>query len=456
MQIKKFFFPALLLIALPWFSGVNRCSPNPSLYTVGGDFTGIGGTVVLQNNGSNDLSLPTNGSFVFTESLGDGSAYVVTVLSHPDNQICSVANGSGTLSGANVSNVAVVCASDGYSVGGTASGLTGTIILQNNDGDNLSVSADGNFTFPTEIANGATYEVSILTQPAGQNCVLSNATGSIDGAAVTNVEVTCENLYSVGGTVSGLFAGYEMELFNNGVSVLTVPGTATGNTSFTLPSTFEDGADYVVTVTNVLQDCDVSDGSGSISGANVSNVTVTCSQRVMFLSDTTYDGNLQGAAISGVVGADAKCAADPQCPAGFVCKAMLGATLIQERTACTTANCSGGPSEHVDWVLLPSTAYVRPDGSTVVGITNENAIFEFDLNNGLSDTQQFAWTGLNRDWTTHFFKCFSWTSNSGISDQGEAGDASAINNTFLDFYNFTGDPLCNTLEHLICVAQESI
>ena len=36
-----------------------------------------------------------------------------------------------------------------YSVGGTVSGLSGTVVLQDNGGDDLSLSANGAFTFAT-------------------------------------------------------------------------------------------------------------------------------------------------------------------------------------------------------------------------------------------------------------------------------------------------------------------
>src|SRR5262249_2326281 len=37
-----------------------------------------------------------------------------------------------------------------YSVGGSVSGLSGTVVLQDNGGDNLSVTANGSFTFATQ------------------------------------------------------------------------------------------------------------------------------------------------------------------------------------------------------------------------------------------------------------------------------------------------------------------
>jgi hypothetical protein len=78
-----------------------------------------------------------------------------------------------------------------YSVGGTVSGLTGTVVLQDNGGDNLSVTANGSFTFPTQLASGAAYAVTVKTQPSGQACTVSGGTGAVGSANVTSVAVTC-------------------------------------------------------------------------------------------------------------------------------------------------------------------------------------------------------------------------------------------------------------------------
>ena len=78
-----------------------------------------------------------------------------------------------------------------YSVGGTVSGLTGTVVLQDNGGDDLSVTASGSFTFPTQLASGAAYAVTVKTQPSGQTCTVSGGTGTVGSANVTSVAVTC-------------------------------------------------------------------------------------------------------------------------------------------------------------------------------------------------------------------------------------------------------------------------
>ena len=77
-----------------------------------------------------------------------------------------------------------------FSVGGTLSGLEGTIVLRNNGGDDLVLTTDGPFTFPTLLAAGTTYEVTVLTLPIGQACTVASGTGTIAGD-VTDVEVTC-------------------------------------------------------------------------------------------------------------------------------------------------------------------------------------------------------------------------------------------------------------------------
>ena len=55
---------------------------------------------------------------------------------------------------------------DTYSVGGTISGLSGTLVLQNNGGGNLSETTNGSFHFSTKVADGLPYAVTVLTQPS--------------------------------------------------------------------------------------------------------------------------------------------------------------------------------------------------------------------------------------------------------------------------------------------------
>ena len=55
----------------------------------------------------------------------------------------------------------------------------------------ITVDANGAFTFPTTIADGDHYLLTVNTQPTGQVCVVANGSGMVAGSSVTNIVVTC-------------------------------------------------------------------------------------------------------------------------------------------------------------------------------------------------------------------------------------------------------------------------
>ncbi|GBD99378.1 tyramine oxidase [bacterium BMS3Abin07] len=173
--------------------GGGGSSSSTPTYTVGGTVSGLSGTVVLQNNGGDGLTITADGTFTFSTAIADGSAYSVTVKTQPATQTCSVANGTGTVSGANITDVTVTCSVNTYTVGGTVTGLASgeTVVLQNNGGNDLAATADGSFTFATGLADGAAYAVTVKTHPGAQSCFVTNGSGTISGANVTNVAVNC-------------------------------------------------------------------------------------------------------------------------------------------------------------------------------------------------------------------------------------------------------------------------
>ena len=189
---------ALLSCALVIISGLSACGGGGSSdvsYSIGGSLSGLGAgkSVVLQNNGGDDLTLSANGGFIFATALGGGNVYDVTVLTQPVDQTCTVSNGTGTLLGLNVTDVAVSCVTVSRSIGGSVSGLDSgkSVVLQNNSGDDLTVSANGGFSFPTKLLSGSTYNVTVLTPPNEQSCTVSNGNGTVSGADVSDVAVVC-------------------------------------------------------------------------------------------------------------------------------------------------------------------------------------------------------------------------------------------------------------------------
>jgi hypothetical protein len=81
----------------------------PSTHTIGGSIAGLSGTLVLQVNGGNSLSVTSNGIFTFSAAVTSGTAYAVTVLTQPAGQICTVTGGSGAAN-SSVTTVMVTCA----------------------------------------------------------------------------------------------------------------------------------------------------------------------------------------------------------------------------------------------------------------------------------------------------------------------------------------------------------
>jgi hypothetical protein len=78
-----------------------------------------------------------------------------------------------------------------YTVGGLIAGLSGSVVLQNNAGNNLTVTANGSFTFAGTVNSGAGYNVTVLTQPAGQTCVVTDGMGIVTTSNITSVMVSC-------------------------------------------------------------------------------------------------------------------------------------------------------------------------------------------------------------------------------------------------------------------------
>ena len=95
--------------------GGDITDPPPSSFTVGGTVSGLAGVgCVLQNSGGDDFALSGNGVFTFPTSLAAGSAYSATVFRQPvgPTQTCTINNGNGTVSDANVTNIEVSCSVD--------------------------------------------------------------------------------------------------------------------------------------------------------------------------------------------------------------------------------------------------------------------------------------------------------------------------------------------------------
>lgn len=292
------------------------------LFTVGGTVMGLGGKdLILENNGAADsVKINANGSFAFPKPLPPGAAYAVTVKQHPTAnwQTCTIAAGDagaagGVIGSANITNITVDCTTNTYALSVNVTGLveTGTgAVLQNNLANDLPVATNGITTFSTKVASGETYGITTLTQPTNpwQTCAPVAGAAKMLGADTT-VNVACTTrTFEVGGTLSGL-QGNGLVLQNNLGDDLTLNGAA-ANGAFDFVTKVASGAPYAVTVKTqpsgvAGETCSVSSAAGSVAGADITTVSVTCAtEKKVFVTSTLYDGNL-----GGLAGGDAKCQA---------------------------------------------------------------------------------------------------------------------------------------------------
>ena len=116
-KISRAVIAAFALVAITACGGGRVTPPT---YSIGGSLSGIdaGQSVILHDNGGDDLTVSANGVFAFVTRIANGGAYAVTVTA-PAGKTCTVTRGSGTVV-ANVSNVAVTCFRNAvFSFGGT-------------------------------------------------------------------------------------------------------------------------------------------------------------------------------------------------------------------------------------------------------------------------------------------------------------------------------------------------
>lgn len=271
-------------------------SCSTSQFSLGGGVTGLTSAGLVLSTGTQTLAVPANASsFSFTNSFGPGTAYTVSVQTQPAGLTCTVSSGTGVIVASNVTSVSVACSTTAYTLGGSLSGLTSAGLVLATGSQTLSVPANASsFTFTSPVTAGASYVVSVQTQPAGRTCSVGNASGSIANAAVNNVSVTCSAIaYTLGGNIVGL--GSSGLVLSSGAQSLNV---TSGATSFVFASPFSTGAAYAVTVQTqpVGRTCTVSNGSGTITTAAVNNVQVTCTTNTY-----TLGGTVSGLTSSGLV-----------------------------------------------------------------------------------------------------------------------------------------------------------
>ena len=221
------------------------------------------------------MTLPAGATtFTFPGTYPTGTAYTATV-EHPAKQpdaACTIANATGVVGTANVTDIAITCVVV-YTIGGTITNqLANGLVLLLNGGTPITRNVgQTNFTFPA-VPAGTPYTVTVGTQPTAPNqtCTVdTGASGTVGTANVTNVVVVCRTFggLTVGGSIAG-YTGTGLTLRINGGP----PVTPQSQDKFTFPDVYQQGDQFQVVIasqpTGPTQSCTLIRGAGSVPVTN--------------------------------------------------------------------------------------------------------------------------------------------------------------------------------------------
>jgi 6-phosphogluconolactonase len=268
-----------------------------------------------------------------------------------------------------------------YSIGGLVSGIDAgqSVTLQDNGGDDLTVSAHGAFTFATKVASGGAYAVTV-SPPTGMACTVTGGSGTAS-ADVTSVAVVCVSnpAVSIGGSVSGLVG--------QGLSLTLLYPSHTGhpnqqqelqigrNGDFVFPNLVASSHDNIVMAYAVLigqqpfsptQACVVRNPNIVTAGTNVTDVEIVCGEfaYVTNAADNTISAFSADAATGAIV------SAGPPVTAGLSPYAMVSSA---DKNHLYIAN-SKGNDVSVLAVDPHSGALMTSPGSPVVAGSNPRVL----------------------------------------------------------------------------------
>lgn len=130
-----------------------------------------------------------------------------------------------------------------YTVSGTVDHLSSPGLTLTN-GTTTIVIASGatRFGFPDQLVDGTVYRISVASQPADENCVISQGSGTVAGADIGNVDVACNTVIS-SPTAVGI---YPVATAPDGYSRAYVPVTMVGNNPVSINATLDTASAGVV------------------------------------------------------------------------------------------------------------------------------------------------------------------------------------------------------------------
>ncbi len=196
-------------------------------YTLRGTVSGLTGTgLTLTDGAGHTLPIAANGAFEFPTPYASGEAYDVQVAATPRGpaESCTVANGTGVVAGANVSNVVVSCQplTDPLTVTVQTDWLDPGLALENvTTGQTFPIQATGSVALGSLDA-GETYTFSLTQGPSNQTCTLSQTQVTTAPNTGVSLAITCTSLSPLQVSVNWAGVPCSSIVFNDGGDEITI------------------------------------------------------------------------------------------------------------------------------------------------------------------------------------------------------------------------------------------
>jgi len=272
-------------------AGIESKSPP---YIVGADDVAQCFSVSSAGDGT-IAKLYVNGSAVANAQLvklGDSLQIGITPASGNTNtayiqRSVPISNGvCGNGSGIKVFKYTAATALSTYTVGGTVTGLASgqSMTLVNNGGNVKVVSGNGPFTFSTALTQGTNFSISIMSQPSGQTCNVSNGYGWIF-SNVTNIAINCGSTSSqlISSTpLSGAYTGTSGNDVFNG----TIPADYAYGNEISAVKNFQ----LIDNLGNAAIIANQTSASGGYTTYGINNSKITISSGTLTINSTDIGG----------------------------------------------------------------------------------------------------------------------------------------------------------------------
>jgi hypothetical protein len=191
-------------LALLCAATLAACGGSGGSLALQASITGLTKTGLILTNGKDTVTVDAGtGVIQFPTLVAQDEQFDIEMKQQPTGAVCTITNNKNKANYYTVQQTLVSCVTNSYTLGGNISGLKASGLVLANGADTVSVAppatpgASVSFAFPTKVADGAPFGVTVLAQPKNTDgtpagtCVVSNNTGTMPSGDALGLIVTC-------------------------------------------------------------------------------------------------------------------------------------------------------------------------------------------------------------------------------------------------------------------------